>query len=526
MIGTPDDGNNGPMAERERMSTVDTAWLRMDRPNNLMMIVGVLLLDGPIDADRLRATLEARMLERFPRFRQRPVQDATGWHWEADPRFRMEHHVRVSHLARGGPAALQRLVGRLAARPLDPRHPRWQFHLVDGYNGGAAVIVRFHHCYADGIALVGVMLQMTDPRADSRAVADEREARPSRARPPSDGLGALLEPLGDLVQHAIRLSGKAGQKYLDLLRSPDRILRYAGVAANVASEVAELATMADDSRTLFKDAPTNEKRVAWAAPVPLEDVKAVGKALGCSVNDVLLSCAAGALRRYLVERGESVAGVEMRAMVPVNLRGDGPIEQLGNRFGLVTLLLPVGTVNPLMRLQQVHDRMEALKSSYQPLVAYGLLAVAGLAPQMVQKQGLDMLANKASAVMTNVPGPRDALYLCGRRISDLMFWVPQSGNIGLGVSILSYAGGVQFGLITDAGRVPDPQKIVAGFAAELERLVLATLMEPWDGVRDPAHVERELAAAARGQRKRAVSPPSRTSPSRRRAAPSRRPASP
>jgi hypothetical protein len=216
----------------------------------------------------------------------------------------------------------------------------------------------------------------------------------------------------------------------------------------------------------------------------------------------------------------------MRAMVPVNLRGAGPIEKLGNRFGLVTLLLPVGTVNPLMRLQQVHDRMEALKSSYQPLVAYGLLAVAGLAPEVVQKQGLDMLANKASAVMTNVPGPRDALYLCGRRISDLMFWVPQSGDIGLGVSILSYAGGVQFGLITDAGRVPDPERIVAGFAAELERLVLATLMEPWDDVRDPAHVERELAAAVRGRRSGAASPPSRTSPSRRRAAPSRRPASP
>jgi hypothetical protein len=107
-----------------------------------------------------------------------------------------------------------------------------------------------------------------------------------------------------------------------------------------------------------------------------------------------------------------------------------------------------------------------------------------------------------------------------------MFWVPQSGDIGLGVSILSYAGGVQFGLITDAGRVPDPGRIVAGFAAELERLVLATLMEPWDDVRDPAHVERELAAAARGSGKRAASRPSRTSPSRRRAAPSRRPASP
>ncbi len=515
------------MADRERMSTVDTAWLRMDRPSNLMMIVGVLLLDGPVDAARLRDTIETRMLARFPRFRQRPVQDATGWYWQTDRRFRIERHLRVSKLTRkGGPAALQALVGRLAARPLDPRHPRWQFHLVEGYNGGAALVIRIHHCYADGIALVGVMLQMTDASADA-APPDAAPDPPRRARRREpEGLGAWLEPLGDAVQQAIRLSGSVGQKYLDLLRNPDKVVHYAGVAAQVAAEAAYLATMQDDSRTLLKGTGTTAKRVAWAAPVPLDDVKAVGHALGCSVNDVLLSCAAGAIRRYLLERGEPVAGVEIRAMVPVNLRPPGAIEKLGNRFGLVTLLLPVGTVNPLMRLQQVHDRMEALKSSYQPLVAYGILALAGVAPHAVQKQGLDLLANKASAVMTNVPGPQQPLYLAGRRIADLMFWVPQSGDIGLGVSILSYAGGVQFGLITDAGRVPDPERMVAGFAAELERLVLAVLMEPWDEIRDPELVEQEIAAAARGRRaaSRRRATPSPTSPSPRPAAPSHRPA--
>jgi hypothetical protein len=128
--------------------------------------------------------------------------------------------------------------------------------------------------------------------------------------------------------------------------------------------------------------------------------------------------------------------------------------------------------------------------------------------------------------MTNVPGPQQPLYLAGRRIADLMFWVPQSGDIGMGVSILSYAGGVQFGLITDAARVPDPERIVAGFAAELERLVLAVMMEPWDEVRDPALVEKEIAAEARRRGAPRTLNPSRTSPSRRRAAPSRPPASP
>jgi WS/DGAT/MGAT family acyltransferase len=515
------------MAERSRMSTVDTAWLRMDRPGNLMMIVGVLLLDGPIDAARLRDTVESRMLARFPRFRQRPVQDATGWHWDTDRRFRIERHLRVAKLPRGGGSAgLQRLVARLASQRLDPRHPRWQFHLVDGYDGGAALVVRIHHCYADGIALVGVMLQMTDATPDAAASAAAEPPPARRARAPADGLGALLEPFGDVLQQALRYSGIAGQKYLELLRNPDQIVHYAGVAAHIAAEVADLALMPDDSRTLFKGAATAAKRVAWAAPVPLDEVKAIGRALDCSVNDVLLSCAAGALRRYLQARGDPVAGVELRAMVPVNLRGSGPIEKLGNRFGLVTLLLPVSTVNPLARVRLVHERMEALKTSYQPLVAYGILALAGIVPHAVQTQGLDLLANKATAVMTNVPGPREPLYLAGRRIVDLMFWVPQSGDIGMGVSILSYAGGVQFGLITDAARVPDPERIVAAFGAELERLVLAVLMEPWDERRDPALVEREIDAAGRARPASPTLTPSRRAPSPRRAAPSRRPASP
>jgi hypothetical protein len=146
--------------------------------------------------------------------------------------------------------------------------------------------------------------------------------------------------------------------------------------------------------------------------------------------------------------------------------------------------------------------MEALKTSYQPLVAFGLLALAGLLPRIVQQEMLDLLASKATAVMTNVPGPQEPLFLAGARLAQIMFWVPQSGDIGMGVSILSYAGGVQFGLITDAGIVPDPERVIAGFRPEFERLLLTVLMEPWDTRRAPALIERELAAAVAPRRAR------------------------
>ena len=143
------------------------------------------------------------------------------------------------------------------------------------------------------------------------------------------------------------------------------------------------------------------------------------------------------------------------------------------------------------------------------MIAFALLGLAGFLPRAAQQEMLDLLANKATAVMTNVPGPQHPLYLGGARLGQIMFWVPQSGDMGMGVSILSYNGGVQFGLITDAGRVPDPERVIAGLRPEFERLLLTVMMEPWDAPREPGLVERELAAAAR-RKQRAAGAKTRT----------------
>lgn len=496
------------MPRRERMSSVDTAWLRMDRATNRMAIVGVLVLETPLAYDRLKAVLEARLL-RYDRFRMRPSEDSSGAWWEEAPRFDLERQLkRVRLRGRGGPDTLKRYVGRLAPRPFDPRRPWWEFHLVEDYAGGSAVVVRVHHSYADGIALIGVMLSLTTDSPEPPEVA----AAPASAPPPGAGeglLAQLFEPVAGAASGALRLSGDVLEQYMALLRNPQKLVGYARVVGSVAAELAQLATLPDDSRTRFKGAAGAAKSVAWTDPLALDEVKAVGKVLGCSVNDVLLATVAGALRRYLVEKGDDADGVELRALVPVNLRPPGEVARLGNRFGLVTLLLPVGIANPLARLYEVHHRMEALKRSYQPVIAFALLGLAGFLPRAAQQEMLDLLANKATAVMTNVPGPQTPLYLAGARLGQIMFWVPQSGDIGMGVSILSYNGGVQFGLITDAGRVPDPERVIAGFRPEFERLLLTVLMEPWDLRREPALVERELAGAARRPRRRRVSPPAR-----------------
>ena len=488
------------MPHRVRMSPVDTAWLRMDSPGNLMMIVGVDVFDGPCDEQRLRKVLQEHLLP-YLRFRARVVQDTTGAWWEEDEDFDLDRHlVRIGLPGRGGTRELQKLVAQLAGQALDAQRPLWQFHLVENYDHGHALIVRIHHCIGDGIGLMGVVMGMTSTSADKDA--DSPAPRPRRGERRGGLIEQWLEPFTEVTVKAIDAGGDFASRVLaassSVIGDPnvasEAATEAARIATHVARDAAALALMDDDTATSLKGKPCGSKVVAWNEPLPLADVKAVGRALGCSVNDVLLSCAAGAIRGYLVERGEAVNGAELRAMVPVNLRPPGPVRSLGNKFGLVPLLLPIGIRDPLERVLEVRSRMNELKGSYTAVIALAVLGVAGLAPRGLQKQVLDLLASKATAVMTNVPGPQHALYMAGSRLRRMMFWVPQSGDIGVGISILSYDGGVQFSLVTDKKLCARPQEIIDRFLPEFENLLYSVLLAPWNDEIDPKVAERSLAA--------------------------------
>jgi diacylglycerol O-acyltransferase len=476
----------------ERMSKVDTAWLRMDSDSNLMMINGVWTLAPGIDWQTLCERVQERMLQ-YPRFRQRVVEDAAGATWVDDRDFDIAAHVVREHLPRKRgqtpQQALQQRVGELAMQPLDGRRPLWQFHLVEDFVGedgqrGSALIVRIHHCIADGIALISVTMSLVD--GGSGPPQRKRRRQPEATH--DDWVAeSLLRPLADMAGKAMGLAGDGAARSLHLLREPEKLIEQglahsadaARVAYQLLSDAAALALMPDDSATRLKGQPGRHKRVAWCPPIPLEEVKAVGRALNCSINDVLLACVAGAIGEYLRTQGDDPTGQEIRAMIPVNLR---PIEEawkLGNRFGLVPLVLPIGIANPVERVYAVRERMAALKGSTQPLLAFAMLAVAGMLLKPAQDALLNLFGRKTTAVMTNVPGPSEAMTLCGARVTQCMFWVPQSGDIGLGVSILSYGGGVQFGVITDTELCPDPQQIIDAFTPQFAQLSLLTLMLPW-----------------------------------------------
>lgn len=477
------------MSNREPMSSVDTAWLRMDRPTNHMMILIVMMFEDKIALYDLRELMVQRFL-RHGRFHDRVVMEGGSAYWERDPDFDLSFHLRQAALpSPAGQAELQELVSDLASSPLDPAHPLWQFHLVDDYEGGSALVVRIHHCYADGIALVHVLLSMADSGKTWVAPPPPCDGLPQSAGP------ARFAPLTRAVGGAYELGVKLATGYFDLLLHPLHALDYAREGVDLAGEAARLATMPLDSPTRFKGVPHGVKRAAWSSPTSLQAVKSVAHALDCSVNDVLLSCIAGALRTYLLSRGDEVNGTELRALIPVNLRPPEDNSVFGNYFGLVALLLPLYLENPLARLYEIKARMDVLKSSRQAALVLALLGAAGAVPNTVQQQVLDTLANRASAVMTNLPGPQQPIYLAGAKLREIMFWVPQSGNIGMGLSVLSYNDGVQFGMITDKKLVADPEDIVARFAEQLDQLLLITLLfGPWDAPPDPKSIEQALDA--------------------------------
>jgi len=467
---------------REPISKVDTAWLRMEQPANLMMINGVILFDNNLDYWKLLETIEQRFLT-FRRFRQKAVDGAAGAHWVLDEDFDIRSHVRLTALpGAADQAELESLVSELASTPLDKSRPLWQFHLVENYVNGPVLITRIHHCIADGIALVQVFLSLTDPSPEGRPSAAKPHVWKKRRADEAMVFKRLLDPAREGVDFALHMGQRLMDEGRKILQNPAVAGNYAKEAGEILEELVHSLTLPDDPVTRFKGRLGGRKRVAWAKPLPLVEVKAVSKAFGCTVNDVLIAAVTGALRQYMIAAGDNPGELQdVRATVPVNLRPLEHAKELGNHFGLVFLSLPLSASNPLERLYTVNARMEELKSSKQAAVTLGFLAALGMGPPVVQKPVLDMLSQKATTVLTNVPGPQQPIYLAGSKLREMMFWVPQNGNIGLGISILSYDGKVFFGLISDRRLVADPSAIISRFRDEFEKLLYLGLMLPLDG---------------------------------------------
>lgn len=460
------------------LTAADLAWWRMERPTNPMTITAVIMFAEPVRREALADLLEREFMT-HERFRQRVVDGKVGRaYWETVPGFRVADHVLPAELPDGaGRRELEALVSRLMSEPLPVDRPHWQCHFVDRFQNGSAVVVRVHHCIGDGISLVQLLLSLAEPADPAPAPIDAPiPAHPAPAESPAAGMHyepevpvpplptpADVRTAAHAVTHSPRRDTPAEA------RGRDRVRNALRMGGGVVASLARLADLRADPSTVLRGELGPTKRAAWSEPISLEQVRAMGRATGGTINDVLLSAVAGALGSYLTRRGDRTLGLALRAVVPVNLRSIGD-HALGNKFGLVFLRLPVGEKDPVARVAATKRNMDALKKSPEPLVIFGLMRALGNTATGMLVTAVQLLARRASAVMTNVPGPRERLRLAGAVVDSFMFWVPQSGTVGLGVSVLSYAGTVRIGIAGDANLVPDPGEIVDAFHGALGEL--------------------------------------------------------
>ena len=442
------------MPDHQTMSSADAAWLHMDSRTNLMVINAVLWFDEPLDWDAARATVMERIVDRFPRFRQRVHEGLPGRppSWQEDAAFEPDLHFhRIALPAPADRGALQEVVSDLVATPLDHGRPLWDIYLLEGYGDGCAVLIRMHHAIADGIALARVMLSLTD--ADGDPAGFTHDGSPATRRPApvaAFGLGRALAREG-----------------LATVRRPGRLGPMARTAVGDARTLVKLLLPGSDTPSPLRGDLAVGHRVAWAEPVSLATVKRAGKRMDATVNDVLVAAVAGAVGDHLRARGEPVD--ELHALVPFNLRPlDEPLPRdLGNRFGLLILGLPVGIEDPIERLEAVRQNMGAIKRSHEGPIAYGILGAIGRTPSIIERGLVRFFSAKGTMVLTNVPGPRSEVTFAGTPVRGVLVWAPCSGSVGMSVSIFSYAGKVTVGFLVDTALVEDPQELADGFRRQV-----------------------------------------------------------
>jgi diacylglycerol O-acyltransferase / wax synthase len=273
-----------------------------------------------------------------------------------------------------------------------------------------------------------------------------------------------------LTGRALNFADRVFSKSLAVMENPQLIKYKTYELAADAGVLADYLLGEDEPESSLRGNCGVAKKATWSEPLPLEDVKSLGKAMGGTVNDVMLTAIAGGLRRYMLDRGEAIDYPELRAVVPFNVRTNDALGGLGNQIGMVMLKLPIGLETMPDRFDAIKKRMDELKDSRDPHTIYGLLSSAVFDIPGTQSLAMNMISSKASLLVTNVPGPQMEIYIAGSALKSMIFWVPQPAGWGLGLSIFSYNGVITLGVACDAGLVPDPQAIAAAFVQEFKAM--------------------------------------------------------
>jgi WS/DGAT/MGAT family acyltransferase len=460
----------------DRLTSTDASFLHQEGPASHMHIGGVLIFDGPPPAfeeflDHIRSRLHL-----VPRYRHKlatPPLETGRPLWVDDPNFNLEYHVRHAALPPPGTEEqLFRLAGRIASQQLDRSKPLWENWLVEGLGparpGGRerfALISKTHHSLVDGISGVDLATVLFDPRPEPTPGPIDLE--PWQPSPEPSGVELVVAGARGVVNTAAGLMGRALSAALNPAGSATRLRD----AAEGIGEIVWAGLNPAPETPLNVEIGPHRRYVVVRQQ--LDDYKRVKDALGGTVNDVVLTVVSGALARWLRSRGIRTEGLEMRALVPVSVRARDEHDTLGNRLTVMRGPLPVYIRDPVARLRFVKRAMDGLKESKQAVGAATLTAVNNLAPPTILAQAsrLNFSTRLFNLIVTNIPGPQIPLYVLGRKLEDLFPVAFLPKEHALAIAIMSYNGGIDYGLLADFDAMPDVDVIAEGIDDALAELL-------------------------------------------------------
>ena len=462
----------------DRLSAIDASFLAQERESSHMHVGALAIFAGPPPRhDELLEHVESR-LHLVPRYRQKlaesPLETGRPF-WIDDPRFNLEYHVRHTALPRpGSEEQLRQLAGRLFSQRLDRSKPLWELWLVQGLesaDGGSgkrfALISKTHHSMVDGVSGVDIATVLFDLAAEPNSQPEPGARWTPHPEPSAAEL--VAQNVVDMARRPFSLAGETARA----------LSKPAATAGRLREAVEGVAEVAWAGLNPAPETPLNTKigphrRLFWVRG-RLEDFKQVKDALGGTVNDVVLTVVTGALRRWLEARGMRTEGLELRALVPVSIRTEAQHGQLGNRIAAMRGPLPVYVGDPVERLGVVSAAMEGLKESKQALGAEVIAGVQEFAPPtlLAQASRLNFSTRLFNLIVTNVPGPQFPLYLLGRELLEIVPIAFLPENHALAIAIMSYNGGLNFGLLADHDTLPDIDGIGALLERSLDELLAA-----------------------------------------------------
>ncbi len=478
----------------EQLNALDATFLELEEADvgAHMHIGGIMIFEPRSDGTTpsvgdLVGQIERR-LEGLPRYSQRLSEPTTGglsWpSWQDDERFRVANQVRAASLpAPGGRAELLEWAGEFYSQRLDRTRPLWETVIIDGLSGGRwAIASKTHHSMVDGVGSVDTMQLLLDtepnpPSPARAAAAPSSSPEPPGRPPPLQAAGRTAFSLGRLSLDLARIPVNVVRAGAGLTRGTLGAARHPGRAADALKRSRALADvivqdeLSAAPRTSL-NAPIGGKRRLAVAFVPLDDLKEIKRALGGTVNDVVLAVATGALRRLLIARREPPPEEGLRAMVPVNLRGAGDELALGNKISSLFVRLPVGVADPVERYVSQMQEAEGLKSGSQALGTTTIIDLTTHAPPVIHSfLARSLFATRLfNVTITNVPGPQQPLYGMGCKMTDLWPLVPLAADHAVGLAVFSYDGKMFFGLNADQDAVPDLDLLAGGIEESLQEL--------------------------------------------------------